>query len=206
MAFELPDLGYGYDALDKVIDAKTMEIHHGKHHGGYVSKLNTALEGYEDLQVKSVVELISDLDSLPVEISTAVRNNGGGHANHSLFWEVMKPGGGSAPVGDSAEAIEKEFGSLEKMKAEFESAALGQFGSGWAWLTIEKGKLHVCSTPNQDSPWMEGNVPILGLDVWEHAYYLRYQNMRADYVSAWWSLVNWDEVERRFEEAMGSRT
>lgn len=210
MAFELSDLPYAPDALEPVIDKTTMEIHHGKHHAGYVAKLNAALEGREDLQTKKVEELIGDLDSLPMEIEAAVRNNGGGHANHSLFWTVMKPDGGGEPEGKLAEAIKRDLGSVQKFKEEFSNAAVNRFGSGWAWLTVENpsscsgqgGKLHVCSTSNQDSPWMEGNIPILGLDVWEHAYYLKYQNRRPEYVEAFWNIVNWEEVARRYEEVM----
>ncbi len=201
MAFKLPDLPYDYQALAEVIDEKTMRIHHQKHHGGYVAKLNAALEGHEELEIKSLEELLSDIDSLPMEIATAVRNNGGGHANHSLFWEVMSPEGGK-PTGKLSTAINEEWGSLEKFKEEFGKEALGRFGSGWAWLTVEEGKLHVCSTPNQDTPLMQGNIPVLGLDVWEHAYYLKYQNDRAKYVEAFWKIVNWQEVEKRFEEAI----
>jgi len=201
MAFKLPDLPYDYQALAEVIDEQTMRIHHQKHHGGYVAKLNTALEGHEELETKSLEDLLSDIDSLPMEIATAVRNNGGGHANHSLFWEVLSPEGGK-PTGKLSGAIDQEWGSLEKFKEEFGKEALGRFGSGWAWLTVEEGKLHVCSTPNQDTPLMQGNIPVLGLDVWEHSYYLKYQNERAKYVEAFWKIVNWQEVGRRFEEAI----
>jgi Fe-Mn family superoxide dismutase len=200
--FTLPGLNYSFDALEPFIDAKTMEIHHDKHHSGYVEKLNKALEGYEDLQDKSIEDLLKDIDSVPMDIEVAVRNNGGGHANHSLFWTIMKPKAGGNPSGVLAKAIDDTFTSFETFKEEFSAAAAGQFGSGWAWLTLEQGKLHVCSTPNQDSPYMKGNVPVLGLDVWEHAYYLHYQNKRVDYIQAWWNVVDWDEVERRYKEAI----
>ncbi len=176
-----------------------MDIHHGKHHQGYVNKLNNALEGYPDLQKKNVVELLSDLEVVPEEIRTAVRNNGGGHANHSLFWPCMSPEGGSRPSGNLAGAINDGFGSFEDFKDEFSNAAATRFGSGWAWLVVdEDGNLKVSSTPNQDNPISEGLVPILGLDVWEHAYYLNYQNRRADYIAAWWNVVNWDEVTKNY--------
>jgi len=182
----------------------TMEIHHGRHHQTYVNNLNAALEGHPELQSKSVEELISNLDAVPESIRTAVRNNGGGHANHKLFWEVMAPNAGGEPKGEIAEAINAAFGSFEKFKEEFTKAALGRFGSGWAWLILDKsGNLAVTSTPNQDSPLMEGNTPLLGLDVWEHAYYLKYQNRRPDYVSAWWNVVNWDNVNQRYLAARG---
>ena len=197
MAFVLPKLNFEFDALEPHFDARTMEIHHGKHHAGYVAKLNAALEGQDELVGLEVEELMRSLDKVPQEKRTAVRNNGGGHANHSLFWSVLSPKGGS-PSGDLAKAIDSTFGSLEKFKEEFSTAAGTRFGSGWAWLTIEQGELHVCSTPNQDNPWMEGNTPILGLDVWEHAYYLNYQNRRPDYVEAFWNVVNWGEVAKRF--------
>lgn len=198
--FKLPDLGYGYDALEPYIDAKTMEIHHNKHHGTYVEKLNAALEGHEDLQKMDIVELISNLDKVPEDIRTAVRNNGGGHANHSFFWGIMSPDGGGEPQGKLAEAINQTFGGFEDFKAKFKEAALGRFGSGWAWLCQKDGKLNICSTPNQDSTVMDGqnNPPFLGLDVWEHAYYLKYQNKRPDYIDAWWNVVNWDQVEKYF--------
>jgi Fe-Mn family superoxide dismutase len=202
MAFTLPKLPYGYDALEPHIDARTMEIHHTKHHQAYIDKLNGALEKYPDLQRKTVEELLGNLGVVPEAIRTAVQNNGGGHSNHSMFWEIMKPQGGGSPSGDLGEAMSKTFGSFEKFKEEFTNAAISRFGSGWAWLTLEKGKLHVCSTPNQDTPLMKGNTPILGVDVWEHAYYLKFQNRRPDYLEAWWNVVNWDEVERRYKEAL----
>ncbi|GED67703.1 superoxide dismutase [Brevibacillus reuszeri] len=201
MAHQLPALPYAHDALVPHIDAQTMEIHHGRHHATYVNNLNAALEGHADLQEKSVEELISNLDALPEGIRTAVRNNGGGHANHTLFWEILSPNGGGAPAGELADAINAAFGSFDNFKAEFAKAATTRFGSGWAWLTAEGGKVAISSTPNQDSPVMEGKMPILGLDVWEHAYYLNYQNKRPDYIAAFWNVVNWDEVSKRFAAA-----
>ncbi len=200
---ELPALPYAFDALEPHIDAQTMEIHHGRHHATYVNNLNAALEGHEALQQKTVEELISDLNSVPESIRTAVRNNGGGHANHTLFWEIMSPNGGGQPTGELANAINETFGSFEKFQEEFTKAALGRFGSGWAWLVVDGGKLAVMSTANQDNPLMEGKTPILGLDVWEHAYYLKYQNRRPDYVKAWWNVVNWDAVNQRYLKAKG---
>ncbi len=199
--FKLPDLPYGFDALEPYIDAKTMEIHHDKHHGAYVEKLNAALDGHPDLQKLDIVELITSLDKVPEDIRTTVRNNGGGHANHSFFWDIMSPDGGGEPGGELAEAVNKEFGGFEAFKAKFKEAALGRFGSGWAWLCYFQGKLHVCSTPNQDSTVMEDkdHAPLLGLDVWEHAYYLKYQNKRPDYVDAWWNVVNWPQVEKYYK-------
>jgi Fe-Mn family superoxide dismutase len=178
-----------------------MEIHHTKHHQAYINKVNAALEGHPELADKSIEELVADLASVPEAIRTAVRNNGGGHANHSLFWTVMAPNGGGTPGGELAEAIDATFGSLDNMKTEFGNAGATRFGSGWAWLSCDSGKLIVESTPNQDSPLSEGRTPILGLDVWEHAYYLNYQNRRPDYISAFWNVVNWDDVLRRFDEA-----
>ena len=202
MAHELPPLPYAHNALEPHIDERTMQIHHGKHHNAYVTNLNKALEGHPDLQQKSIEDLLRNLDAVPESIRTAVRNNGGGHANHTLFWEVMGPNAGGAPTGELAAAIDKAFGSFENFKKEFSNAAMTRFGSGWAWLIVDKnGNLAVTSTPNQDSPLMEGNTPILGLDVWEHAYYLKYQNLRADYVAAWWNVVNWDEVAKRYAAA-----
>ncbi|KMZ42609.1 superoxide dismutase [Brevibacillus sp. HB1.3] len=201
MAHQLPALPYAHNALEPHIDAQTMEIHHGRHHATYVNNLNAALEAHADLQGKSVEELISNLDALPESIRTAVRNNGGGHANHTLFWEIMSPNGGGAPTGELADAINAAFGSFDNFKAEFAKAATTRFGSGWAWLTAEGGKVAISSTPNQDSPIMEGKTPILGLDVWEHAYYLNYQNKRPDYIGAFWNVVNWDEVSKRFAAA-----
>ncbi|MFC5559237.1 superoxide dismutase [Ureibacillus thermophilus] len=201
MAFELPKLPYAYDALEPHIDAQTMEIHHTKHHNTYVTNLNAAVEGTEFAD-KDLIELISNLDAVPADKQTAVRNNGGGHANHSLFWEILTPGGAKAPTGDLAAAIDAKFGSFDAFKDEFSKAAAGRFGSGWAWLVVDKnGELKVTSTPNQDSPYMEGETPILGLDVWEHAYYLKYQNRRPDYISAFWNVVNWDVVAEKYAAA-----
>lgn len=199
--FELPQLPYAYDALEPHIDARTMEIHHTKHHNTYVTNLNNALEGNEELLNKSVEEVISNLDAAPEAARTAVRNNGGGHANHTLFWTVMSPNGGGAPTGELADAITQKFGSFDAFKEEFAKAAATRFGSGWAWLAVNNGQLEVTSTPNQDSPLMEGKTPILGLDVWEHAYYLNYQNRRPDYISAFWNVVNWEEVTNRYNAA-----
>ena len=201
MSFTLPDLPYANDALEPHIDSKTMEIHHGKHHAGYVKKTNAALEGHADLAAKSIEELMSDLDAVPEAIRGAIRNNGGGHANHSLFWSVIGPNGGGAPSGDLAAAIDAACGSFDKFKEEFAKAAATRFGSGWAWLCVDGGKLVVESTPNQDTPLSSGRTPILGLDVWEHAYYLNYQNRRPDYVTAFWNVVNWDAVAERFAAA-----
>lgn len=193
-------LDYEYDALEPHIDAKTIEIHHSKHHQGYVNKLNAALEKHPDLQSKSVVELISDLDSVPQDIRTAVRNNGGGHANHSLFFTLIGPDGGGKPQGALSEAINAAFGGFDQFKEAFTKEALGRFGSGWAWLSQNKnGELIIESTANQDNPLMFGRTPILGLDVWEHAYYLNYQNRRADYVKAWWSVVDWERTANNYE-------
>ncbi|MGO4887178.1 superoxide dismutase [Anaerobacillus sp. MEB173] len=199
--FELPALPYAHNALEPHIDEETMKIHHGKHHNTYVTNLNNALEGHEDLAGKTVEELISNLDALPESIRTAVRNNGGGHANHALFWELLSPNGGGEPTGELADAINSKFGSLESFKEEFAKAGATRFGSGWAWLIVDNGELAVTSTPNQDSPVMEGKTPILGLDVWEHAYYLNYQNRRPDYIAAFWNVVNWDEVAKRYAAA-----
>jgi len=200
MAFELPQLSYAYDALEPNIDAKTMEIHHTKHHNTYVTNLNAAVEGSE-FASKDLNELIANIEALPADKQTAVRNNGGGHANHSLFWEILAPGGATAPAGELASAIEAKFGSLDSFKDEFAKAATGRFGSGWAWLVVDGGELAITSTPNQDSPIMEGKTPILGLDVWEHAYYLNYQNRRPDYISAFWNVVNWDVVAEKYAAA-----
>lgn len=202
MAHSLPDLPYGYDALEPHIDARTMEIHHGRHHNTYVTNLNNALEGHDDLADRSVEDLISNLDGVPEAIRTAVRNNGGGHANHSLFWTIMSPGGGGEPSGDLADAINAAFGSLGAAREAFVQAATTRFGSGWAWVVVKDGKLEILSTPNQDSPLMTGDgTPILGLDVWEHAYYLNYQNRRPDYIEAWGNVIDWDAVAARFAEA-----
>lgn len=199
MPFELPPLPYAHNALEPHIDEQTMQIHHGKHHAAYVINLNKALEGAPALAGKSIEDLLSNLDAVPENIRAAVRNNGGGHYNHTLFWEIMKPGGPAAPSGALAEAITAVFGSVDKMKEAVNAAGVGRFGSGWAWVVVEKdGKLAVTSTPNQDTPIMEGKQPVLGVDVWEHAYYLKYQNRRPDYLAAWWNVVNWDEVAARF--------
>jgi len=198
MAFTLPPLPYPSNALEPHIDKQTMEIHHDKHHGAYVTNLNKALESAPDLQNKSIEDLLgNNLASVPDSIKTAVRNNGGGHANHSLFWTIMKPNGGGAPNGQIASVISSSFGSFESFKEKFAAAAAGRFGSGWAWLVKGNGSFEIVSTPNQDSPLMEGKKPILGLDVWEHAYYLKYQNRRADYIAAWWNVVNWDEINKQ---------
>jgi Fe-Mn family superoxide dismutase len=203
--FQLPDLPYASDALEPHIDARTMEIHHGKHHAGYTNKLNAALEDHPDLQGRSIEDLLRGIDGLPEDIRTAVRNNGGGYANHSLFWRTMGPDAGGDPDGDLAAAIDQTFGSLGAFKAKFASAATGQFGSGWAWLVLDgSGGLDVYSTANQDSPLMKGHTPILGLDVWEHAYYLNYQNRRPDYVEAFWNVVNWAAVTQERQSASAS--
>ena len=197
MAFQMNDLPYPEDALEPTIDAKTMEIHHDKHYKSYTDKLNSAVEG-TDMENMSIEEILAQgVDKLP----TAVRNNGGGYANHGLFWEVMGPDGGGQPSGDLSEAIERDFGSFDTFKEQFEGAATGRFGSGWAWLVVNGGKLEVTNTPNQDSPLMEGKTPILGLDVWEHAYYLKYQNKRPEYVSNFWNVVNWDKVTEYYQQA-----
>ncbi|TDL82285.1 superoxide dismutase SodA [Peribacillus frigoritolerans] len=201
MAYELPQLPYAYDALEPHIDKETMNIHHTKHHNTYITNVNAALEGHDDLLSKSVEDLVANLDAVPETARTAVRNNGGGHANHSLFWTILSPNGGGAPSGELADKINSKFGSFETFKEEFAKAGATRFGSGWAWLVVNNGELEVTSTPNQDSPLMEGKTPILGLDVWEHAYYLNYQNRRPDYISSFWNVVNWEEVTRRYEEA-----
>ena len=200
MAFELPKLPYAYDALEPHIDAQTMEIHHTRHHNTYVTNLNAAVEGTEYAD-KDLIELISNINALPADKQTAVRNNGGGHANHSLFWEILTPGGSKTPTGELASAIDAKFGSFDAFKEEFAKAASGRFGSGWAWLVVDNGELKITSTPNQDSPYMEGQTPILGLDVWEHAYYLKYQNRRPDYIAAFWNVVNWDVVAEKYAAA-----
>jgi len=198
MAHEVPPLPYDYAALEPHIDEQTMRIHHDKHHGAYVTNLNAALEKHPELQQKSVDDLIRGINTVPEEIRTAVRNNGGGHVNHTMFWEIMGPGKGGAPSGPVAEAIKSTFGDFEKLKTQMNDAGAKRFGSGWAWLLDVGGKLVVESTANQDSPLMEGKKPILGIDVWEHAYYLKYQNRRPDYLAAWWNVVNWDAVNKRF--------
>lgn len=197
--FTLPPLPYAYDALATYIDSETMTIHHDKHHAGYVKNLNEAIAEYPELQGKSVEELLLSLDSVPEEIMTTVRNNGGGHANHTMFWSIMTPDAPAEPSGELAEAITTAFGDLDTLKETFNTAGKKQFGSGWAWLVMNsEGELEVTSTPNQDSPFINGQYPIMGNDVWEHAYYLKYQNQRADYLDAWWNVVNWDEVNNRF--------
>ncbi|WP_067836947.1 superoxide dismutase [Amphibacillus sediminis] len=199
--FELPELPYAYDALEPYIDKETMNIHHTKHHNTYVTKLNAALEGHADLANLSLEELLADLTKLPADIQTAVRNNGGGHANHSLFWTLLSPNGGGEPTGALADAIKAKFGSFDAFKEEFATAAANRFGSGWAWLIVDNGELAITSTPNQDTPIMEGQTPILGLDVWEHAYYLKYQNKRPDYISAFWNVVDWNKVSELYTAA-----
>jgi Fe-Mn family superoxide dismutase len=202
MSWELPKLNYDYKALEPHIDARTMEIHHSKHHQAYITNALAALEKHPELSEKTAEQLISDLNGVPEDIRTAIRNNGGGHANHSLFWTVMAPNAGGQPQGGLLTAIEAACGSFDEFKGQFETAAKTRFGSGWAWLSRKSdGGLVVTSTPNQDSPLSEGLTPVLGLDVWEHAYYLNYQNRRPEYVSAFWNVVNWEEVARRFEEA-----
>jgi Fe-Mn family superoxide dismutase len=201
MAFELPSLRYAFDALEPYIDAQTMQIHHGKHHNAYVTNLNAALEKHPELVGKTLEDLVSDLASVPEDIRTAVRNNGGGHFNHSLFWTLMTPNGSGEPSGELAQAITTAFGDFAAFKSTFSQAAMSRFGSGWAWLGLKGGKLSVLSMPNQDVPMMEGLTPVLGLDVWEHAYYLNYQNRRADYIEAWWNVVNWDEAARLYGAA-----
>jgi Fe-Mn family superoxide dismutase len=203
--FTLPKLPYAYDALEPTIDAETMKIHHDLHHGSYVNNLNKALAGHPALMNKSIAAILRDIQSVPKDIQTAVRNNGGGHANHTLFWEVMGPKGGGKPNGALADAIESNLGGFDKFKKDLSQRAATQFGSGWAWLVVADGKLQVYSTPNQDSPLMKGHTPILGIDVWEHAYYLKYRNLRPKYVEAWWNVVNWDNVAARFEKARKSR-
>lgn len=201
MSYELPKLPYEKDALEPHIDARTMEIHHGKHHQGYTTKVNAALEGH-DFAKLPIEEVLKRIEEVPTDVRQAVINNGGGYANHKLFWTILSPNGGGTPSGELAEAINSEFGSFEKFKDEFSSAAGGQFGSGWGWLCVtSEGKLKVISTANQDSPYMHGLTPILGVDVWEHAYYLHYQNRRPDYISAFWNIVNWDEVAKNYEAA-----
>src|SRR5437762_866153 len=196
--FTVPPLPYPYDALEPTIDTQTMQIHHDKHHQAYVTNLNTALKDQPSLQSKSVEDLLKGINNIPEAIRTAVRNNGGGHANHTMFWEIMAPGGSKQPTGALAEAINTTFGNVDTLKQQINDAGLKRFGSGWAWLIVDAGgKLQVVSTPNQDTPLMEGHPPVLGVDVWEHAYYLKYQNRRADYLTAWWNVLNWDAVAKR---------
>ena len=203
MPFSLPPLPYPTNALEPHIDAQTMEIHHDRHHGAYVNNLNAALEKHPQLQSWSLEELLRKISSVPEDIRTAVRNHGGGHANHTLFWDIMGPGGGGQPSGALAEAINRTFGSFDQFKQQLSQAAIGRFGSGWGWLTVDaNGNLQVESSQNQDSPLMEGRIPILGVDVWEHAYYLKYQWRRPDYVAAWWNTINWANVARRYEAAL----
>jgi len=199
MAFTLPQLPYAFDALEPHVDATTMSIHHGKHHQTYVNNLNAAIEKAPELEGKSLDDLMSGINDVPEAVRAAVRNNGGGHWNHSKFWEWMSPGGGE-PTGGVADAIQDSFGGLDKFKEQWAAAGVGRFGSGWVWLLKDGNKLSITSTPNQDNPLMEGKTAILGLDVWEHAYYLKYQNRRPDYIAAWWNVVNWDEVGRRFTD------
>lgn len=201
MTYQLPELPYAYDALLPHIDVETMHLHHDKHHNTYVTNLNAALEKHPELQGQTIEELLAKIDEVPEDIRTAVRNNGGGHANHSLFWEVMAPNAGGEPTGALKEAIDATFGSFDTFKEKFAAAATTRFGSGWAWLVLDQGKLAIESTPNQDSPLFEGKTPILGLDVWEHAYYLNYKNVRPSYIAAFWEVVNWPEVSKRFEAA-----
>ena len=198
MAHQLPPLPYDFSALEPHIDSQTMQIHHGKHHQAYVTNLNAALEKHSNLQAKSAEDLVRDLGSVPEDIRTAVRNNGGGHVNHTMFWKMMAPNAGGAPTGAVADAIKASFGGFDAFKEQFAKAGVGRFGSGWAWLIDSNGKLSIESTANQDNPISEGKKPILGLDVWEHAYYLKYQNRRPDYITAWWNVVNWAEVNRLF--------
>jgi superoxide dismutase, Fe-Mn family len=199
--FELPPLPYDYAALEPHIDTQTMQIHHDKHHAAYVNNLNTALEKHADLQSKSPEDLIRDLNSLPEDIRTAVRNNGGGHVNHTMFWQIMGPNAGGEPTGEVANAIKSAFGDFNAFKEQLNKAGMGRFGSGWAWLIVDgSGAVKITSTANQDNPMMEGQRPVLGVDVWEHAYYLKYQNRRADYLNAWWNVINWAEVNKRYAQ------
>ncbi|HXM17688.1 MAG TPA: superoxide dismutase [Candidatus Tumulicola sp.] len=201
MPFTVPNLPYAYDALEPHIDKETMTLHHDKHHAAYVNNLNAAIEKHPELGSKSVEDLIKNLSGVPDDIRTAVRNNGGGHVNHSMFWEIMGPGGGGDPKGALADAIKSTFGDLATFKTQFQDAGVKQFGSGWVWLVVADGKLQVVSTPNQDNPMSQGHKPVMGNDVWEHAYYLKYQNRRPDYLKAWWNVVNWDAIAKRFDAA-----
>ena len=201
MAYELPPLPYDYAALEPHIDAETMKLHHDKHHQAYVNNLNAAIEKHPDLAKHTAEDLLRNLNNVPEDIRTTVRNNGGGHVNHSMFWKIMKHGGGGEPTGKIAEQIKKDFGDFAAFKKQFNETTAKQFGSGWGWVVWENGKLAITTTPNQDSPLLHGKYPILGNDVWEHAYYLKYQNKRPDYLAAWWNTVNWDEVNKRFEQA-----
>ena len=201
MPYDVPDLPYDYGALEPHIDAQTMQIHHDKHHATYVSKLNDAVKDHPDLQNKNVEDLLRGIDSVPEAIRTAVRNHGGGHANHTLFWQVMGPNGGGTPSGNLASALDRDLGGFQAFKEKLTNAAANQFGSGWGWLVASGGKLEVIARPNQDSPLMEGKTPLLGVDVWEHAYYLKYQNRRPDYLAAWWNTIDWQAVEKLFGKA-----
>jgi superoxide dismutase, Fe-Mn family len=203
MPFSLPPLPYPPDALEAAIDKRTMEVHHGGHHKAYVDNLNAAIQGHANLESKSIEQLLREINSVPQDIRQKVINNGGGHANHTMFWEIMGPGAGGEPSGPLGQAIGSTFGSFDNFKAKIKESALARFGSGWAWLVLDGGKLSIVSTPNQDSPFMNNQTPILGVDVWEHAYYLRYQNKRADYVDAWWKVVNWNNIAKRFAAAGG---
>lgn len=205
MAYQLDSLPYSYDALEPYIDTQTMQLHHDKHHAAYVNNLNGALEKYPDLQNKQVEELVKTLDSIPAAIRATVRNNAGGHINHTMFWQIMKPSGGGEPTGDLARAIESTFGTFDTFKQQFNDAGVKRFGSGWVWLVKNnQGNLQITSTANQDSPLTEGYSPIFGNDVWEHAYYLKYQNRRPEYLNAWWNVINWDEINRRFAESQAT--
>ncbi|EAD1280579.1 superoxide dismutase [Listeria monocytogenes] len=201
MTYELPKLPYTYDALEPNFDKETMEIHYTKHHNTYVTKLNEAVAGHPELASKSVEELVANLDSVPEDIRGAVRNHGGGHANHTLFWSILSPNGGGAPTGNLKAAIKSEFGTFDEFKEKFNAAAAARFGSGWAWLVVNDGKLEIVSTANQDSPLSDGKTPVLGLDVWEHAYYLKFQNRRPEYIDTFWNVINWDEANKRFDAA-----
>jgi Fe-Mn family superoxide dismutase len=204
LAYEVPPLPYDYAALEPHIDEATMKLHHDKHHAAYVSKLNGAVEKYPDLGKRSPEDLLKNLSTVPEDVRSVVRNNGGGHVNHSMFWQIMKPKGGGEPTGKVAEQIKKDFGSFEDFKTQFNEKTAAQFGSGWGWLVWSNGKLAIVTTPNQDNPLSEGKYPVLGNDVWEHAYYLKYQNRRPDYLAAWWNTVNWDEVNKRFQTAQNA--
>ncbi|HDU7436839.1 superoxide dismutase [Listeria monocytogenes] len=201
MTYELPKLPYTYDALEPNFDKETMEIHYTKHHNTYVTKLNEAVAGHPELASKSAEELVTNLDSVPEDIRGAVRNHGGGHANHTLFWSILSPNGGGAPTGNLKAAIESEFCTFDEFKEKFNAAAAARFGSGWAWLVVNDGKLEIVSTANQDSPLSDGKTPVLGLDVWEHAYYLKFQNRRPEYIDTFWNVINWDEANKRFDAA-----
>src|SRR5688572_21596804 len=203
MAYELPKLPYGFDALEPHIDTQTMQIHHGKHHQAYVNNLNGALDKHPELHKKGLPELLAGINTVPEDIRGPVRNNGGGHANHSMFWQIMSPKGGGKPTGAVAAAIDAELGGFDKFKEAFTNAGITRFGSGWAWLSLDGGKLKVESTPNQDNPYMEGRTPILGVDVWEHAYYLKYQNRRPEYLAAFWNVIDWNAVNERYQKAKG---